>query len=88
MDGCCCTTLTDASAGKKASQDLYQGEQYVTRLTDDNWDEKVTPTSQPTPRSTALNATFHCAHTYLNACCLLLLLWHAAAAAAAAAAAV
>lgn len=29
------------ASGKKASNDLYQGEQYVTRLTDDNWDEKV-----------------------------------------------
>lgn len=29
------------ASGKTASNDLYQGEQYVTRLTDDNWDEKV-----------------------------------------------
>jgi hypothetical protein len=29
------------ASGKTASKDLYQGEEYVTRLTDDNWDEKV-----------------------------------------------
>ena len=29
------------ASGKKASKDLYQGEEYVTRLTDENWDDKV-----------------------------------------------
>jgi curved DNA-binding protein CbpA len=31
-------------SGAKASQDLYQGEQYVTRLTDATWDAKVKAT--------------------------------------------
>ena len=29
------------ASGKKASKDLYQVEEYVTRLTDENWDDKV-----------------------------------------------
>ena len=41
---CCCVAVVQAdfkASGKKASKDLYQGEEYVTRLTDENWDDKV-----------------------------------------------